>query len=72
MARLAEGHLDSYEPGTRRERGYICGISSIYKDNCIEDAATVATNIMNRDTIGSIEVYTQDTEFDLDDLDELV
>ena len=72
MARLAEGHLDSYEPGTRRERGYICGISSIYKDNCIEDAATVAANAMNRDMISSIEVYTQDAEFDLDDLDELV
>ena len=50
----------------------MCRISLIYNDNYIEDAATVTANVINRDTISSIEVYTQDTEFDLDDLDELV
>jgi hypothetical protein len=38
----------------------------------MEDAATVTANAMNRDMISSIKVYTQDAEFDLDDLDELV
>ena len=45
----------------------MCGISSAYKDNCMEDAATIAANAMKRNIIDGIEVHTQDTEFDLDD-----
>jgi len=81
MARLAAGHLDQYEPGTRRERGYMCGITSVYKDDCIEDAATVAATVLQESTIDAtadrtanrvsnisgVEVYTQDAEWDLSD-----
>ena len=48
---------------------YMYGISSIYKDNCVEDAAMIAANAMKRDIIDGIECYTQDAEFDLDDFD---
>ena len=74
MARLVEGHIDQYEPGTRRERGYMCGMSSIYKDDSMVDATALAANAMSRsmiaerrDVVGGVEVYTQDAEFDLDD-----
>ena len=75
MARLEAGHVDQYEPGTRRERAYMCGISSIYKDDCIEDAAMVSARAMNSnttrdgriDSINGIEVFTQDAEFEVDD-----
>ncbi len=61
-----------YEPGTRLERGYMAGILSIYKDDSIEDTAIVATDILERvTTISGVKVYTQDTEFDLDDIEEL-
>jgi hypothetical protein len=43
------------------------GISSIYKDDCIEDSATVAATAMKRDIIRSIEVFSQDAELELDD-----
>ena len=74
MARLEAGHVDQYEPGTRRERAYMCGISSIYKDDCIEDAAMVSARAMNGNTTGDgridsingIEVFTQDAEFEVD------
>lgn len=42
----------------------MCGVSSIYKDNCIEDAATVVARAVSdgiatrRDTIGRIKVST--------------
>jgi hypothetical protein len=72
MARIEGGHQDLYEPGTRLERGYMAGISSIYKDDSIEDAAIVATDILERvTTISGVEVYTQDAEFDLDNIEEL-
>jgi len=75
MARLEAGHVDQYEPGTRRERAYMCGISSIYKDDCMEDAAMVSARAMNGnttrdgriDSINGIEVFTQDAEFEVDD-----
>jgi hypothetical protein len=74
MARLIEGHIDQYKPGTRRERGYIYSISSIYKDDSIVDATALAANAISRsiiaerrDVVGGVKVYTQDIEFDLDD-----
>jgi len=77
MARLGAGHIDQYEPGTQRERAYMCGISSIYKEDSIEDAATIAVRAMNGNTAGAgridcidgIEVFTQDAEFDMLDDD---
>jgi hypothetical protein len=50
----------------------MAGILSIYKDDSIEDTAIVATDILERvTTISGVKVYTQDTEFDLDDIEEL-
>jgi hypothetical protein len=49
----------------------MAGISLVYKDDSVEDAATVTTDIITRETISSIKVYTQDAEFDLDEVDEL-
>jgi hypothetical protein len=43
----------------------------VYKDNSIEDIAIVIIDIITRETISSIKVYTQDTEFDLDKVDKL-
>ena len=76
MARLEAGYVDRYEAGTRRERGYMCGIASIYKDDSIKDAATITATVMQESTvskvnvISEIEVFTQDIDFDLSD-DEL-
>ena len=64
MARLKEGHVDQYEAGTRQERGYMCGMSSIYKDDCMTDAAILAANAMNKSMIAE---KGDDTEFELDD-----
>ncbi len=61
-----------YEPGTRLERGYIASISLIYKDDSIEDVAIVTIDILERvTTISSIKVYTQNIEFNLDNIEEL-
>jgi hypothetical protein len=46
----------------------MCGIASVYQDDHIDDTATIAANAMKRSTIGSIEVCTQDAEFELDEL----
>ena len=67
MALIHNGYSDPYEPGTKRERAYIAGISSIYQDDCIKDAAIVASNTI-KELISEIEVYTQDAEFELDEL----
>jgi hypothetical protein len=49
----------------------MCGISSIYKDDSMADAAILAANAMSksiiaekRDVVSDIEAYTQDTEYD--------
>ena len=72
MARLTAGHINQYKPGTRQERGYICGILSIYKDDFMADAAILAANVMSKsiiaekkDIINSTKVYIQDTEYNL-------
>ncbi|CZT45255.1 uncharacterized protein RSE6_05549 [Rhynchosporium secalis] len=70
IQRLKDGHLDSYEPGTRRERGYMYSMASIYHSDSIVDATTASEAMIQRDVIGGIEVYTQDAEFE-EDLDEL-
>jgi hypothetical protein len=67
MARLQAGHIDEYKPGTRCERGYMYGIASIYKDDCIEDASSMAVRALQNEVIGGIEVHTQDAEFEWDD-----
>jgi hypothetical protein len=67
MATIKGGYTDPYEPGTRRERAYMCGISSVYQDDNIDDAATVAATAIE----DSIIVQVPDT-WDLDNLDESV
>ena len=72
MRRIEHGHRDLYEPGTRRERAYMQGISSIYQSDSTADATEIAVSAMQRDVISGVEVHTQDAEFDLDDdFDEL-
>jgi hypothetical protein len=62
-----------YKPGTtRRERGYIQSIGSIYQTDSTVDSIEAAAQEIQRDIIGGVEVYIQDAEFDLDDIDELV
>ena len=68
MQRLELGHRDLYEPGTRRERAYMQGISSVYQTDSTEDATTITAATMQKEVIGGIEVYTQDADFELDDL----
>jgi hypothetical protein len=67
MALIHNRYSDPYEPGTKRARAYIAGILSIYQDDCIEDTAIVASNTI-KELISEIEVYTQDAEFELDEL----
>jgi hypothetical protein len=43
----------------------MCGISSVYQEDNMDDAATIAATAMQM----HIEVPTQDTEWDLDDLE---
>ncbi|CZS93089.1 uncharacterized protein RCO7_11158 [Rhynchosporium graminicola] len=69
MQRLEGGHQDSYEPGTRRERGYMHSMSSIYHSDSTIDATTASEMSIQRDIIGGIEVYTQDAEGE-DDFDD--
>jgi hypothetical protein len=45
----------------------MAGILSIYQDDCIDGAAIVAGNTI-KELISEIEVYTQDAEFELDEL----
>ena len=65
MTTIENGYADPYEPGTRRERVYIYGISLVYQEDNIEDVATIAGTTIE----GAIEIYTRDTEWDLDDLE---
>jgi hypothetical protein len=48
------------------------GISSVYQTDSTEDATTIAVITMQREVIGGVEVYTQDAEFEVENLDELV
>ena len=61
---IENGYINPYEPGTRRERAYMCGISSVYQEDNIEDAATIAAAAME----DTIIVQMPDTEGDLDEL----
>jgi hypothetical protein len=56
-----------YEPGTLLERGYMAGISSVCKDDSIEDSAVLAAIAMKGTVIGGIEVSRQDAKFEVDD-----
>jgi len=58
IQRLEGGHQDSYKPGTRRERGYMHGILSIYHLDSIVGATTASETLIQRDVIGGVEVYT--------------
>ena len=50
MTTIENRYIDPYKPGTQRERAYIYGISSVYQEDNINDAATVAATAME-DTI---------------------
>ena len=65
MTEIKNRYVDPYEPGTRKERTYTCGISSIYQEDNIEDVATIAATTME----DSIIVQVLDTEWDLDNLE---
>jgi hypothetical protein len=56
MSRFRSRHVDTYEPGTARERQYMSGLSSVYKDDCIEDIAKLADKAMENETQDCIEV----------------
>jgi len=50
----------------------MCGITSVYKEDSIEDAAEIAAKAMQQgieriSVIDGVEVFTQDADFDLDD-----
>ena len=66
MARLKKGHINQYTVGTRQERGYMYGISSIYKNDCIADAAILAANAMNKSIVAE---KRNNTEFELNDFE---
>ena len=77
MARLQAGHVDLYEPGTIRERGYMHGISSVFKDDSIEDTAEITVRVMEKDehpiesqmttiVVDTGDMHTQDAEFEWD------
>jgi hypothetical protein len=55
VQRLENGHVDEYEPGTRRERVYQAGISSIYHHDHLDEATTTVARVVEY-------VYTQDAE----------
>jgi hypothetical protein len=78
LARLANRHRDLYKPGTRHERMYMQGISSIYQSDSIVDSTIAAAAAIEesvtavevetpREVISGVKVYTQDAEFELDD-----
>jgi hypothetical protein len=56
LSRLQNGHQDPYEPGTRGERLYMRGLSSIWQTDSIVDVATAAVALMEREVISGIEV----------------
>jgi hypothetical protein len=60
IARCEQGHIDSYEPGTARERGYMKAISSLYKDDHMELPASLADKAMLQETQDCIEVEVPD------------
>ena len=56
MSSIWNGHVDTYEPGTVRERGYMRRISSIYQTDSMVDSATIADNLVQNETQDCIEV----------------
>jgi hypothetical protein len=46
MTRIWGGHIDTYEPGTIRERAYMSGIASIYQTDSIVDSIAIADNLV--------------------------
>ena len=47
------------------------GNSSVYQTDSTEDATTVAVVTIQTEVIGGVEVYTQDADFEVDDINEL-
>ena len=77
MARLQAVHVDLYEPGTIREKGYMHGISSVFKDDSMEDGAEIAGRVIKKDeqpiesqmttiVVDTGDMHTQDAGFEWD------
>ena len=77
MARLQAGHVDLYKPGTIRERGYMHGISSVFKDDSINNSTEIALRVIEKDdnpiesqlttiVVDTGDMHTQDAEFEWD------
>ena len=58
-----------YEPGTVRERAYMCGISSIYHtDSMVDlDLATITDNLIQNETQDCIKVDIGGGDSDISD-----
>jgi hypothetical protein len=56
MSRIWGSHVDTYEPGTKRERAYMRGISLIYHTDSIGDSVIIADNLVQDETQDCIEV----------------
>ena len=77
IARLQARHVDLYKPRTIRERGYIHGISSVFKDDSIDNSTKIASRVIEKDdnpiesqlttiVVDTGDRHTQDAEFEWD------
>ena len=66
MARLRKRQIDQYKAGTRQKRGYMCDMSSIYRDDCMTDAAIFVANTIDKSIVA---MKRDDTEFELNDFE---
>jgi hypothetical protein len=56
LIRLQNGHQDTYEAGTQRERAYMRGLSTVYGPESIEDSATTIASMVARAVIEEVEL----------------
>jgi hypothetical protein len=58
IERLESSYIDLYKAGTRPERAYMGSISGLYQGN-MADSASVASEVIQRDLISSLEQETE-------------
>ena len=58
LVRPQNGHQDIYITGTQAERGYMRGISSIYRPDSLVDAAAAAISLIEGEYFDCTEVDT--------------
>lgn len=56
IIRLEQSYIDQYKPGIARERGYIRGMSSLYKNNHMELPTSLADSVILDKTQDCIKV----------------